>query len=109
MPPACVSFDYASQYAEARREIAEWLKEGSLKRRFHVVQGLHNAPQALNLLFTGGNTGKLYVLFSHISIDSGLTRWPGLSKYLKQRRSYNVFRIRKEILCYLNRRHTSRM
>ena len=55
------SFDYASRYADARKDIASWLKEGSLKRRFHMVKGLENAPQAVNLLFSGGNTGKLCV------------------------------------------------
>lgn len=55
------SFDYAKQYSEARKEIGAWLKDGSFKRRFHVVKGLQNAPEALNLLFSGGNTGKLYV------------------------------------------------
>ncbi|TBU33325.1 alcohol dehydrogenase [Dichomitus squalens] len=59
-----IILDYAPRYAEARKEIAEWLKEGSLKRRFHVVQGLQNAAQAMNLLFTGGNTGKLVVQVS---------------------------------------------
>ena len=57
------SFDYASRYADARKDIASWLKEGSLKRRFHMVKGLENAPQAVNLLFSGGNTGKLCVSF----------------------------------------------
>ena len=51
-----------NRFASARQEISQWLKEGSIKRRFHVVQGLQNAPQSLNLLFNGGNTGKLYVL-----------------------------------------------
>ena len=41
--------------------MAAWLKDGSLKRRFHLVKGLQNAPEAVNLLFSGGNTGKLYV------------------------------------------------
>jgi len=27
----------------------------------HVVPGLEHAPEALNLLFTGGNTGKVVV------------------------------------------------
>ncbi|TFK92657.1 alcohol dehydrogenase [Polyporus arcularius HHB13444] len=59
-----IVFDYAKQYSEARQEIAAWLKDGSFKRRFHVVKGLQNAPEALNLLFSGGNTGKLIVQVS---------------------------------------------
>ncbi len=58
---ACIhtSFDYADRFAQARQELSSWIKDGSLKRRFHIVKGIENAPQALNLLFTGGNTGKL--------------------------------------------------
>lgn len=37
------------------------IQEGSLKRQFHVVEGIEKCPEALSLLFSGGNTGKLYV------------------------------------------------
>ncbi|KAI0367805.1 alcohol dehydrogenase [Pilatotrama ljubarskyi] len=56
-----IVFNYIDRYAEARRELASWLQDGSLKRRYHIVKGLQNAPDALNLLFSGGNTGKLIV------------------------------------------------
>jgi len=42
--------------------MAQWIGEGKLKRKFHIVEGLEQTPQHLNLLFTGGNTGKLYDL-----------------------------------------------
>ncbi|THH20723.1 hypothetical protein EW146_g665 [Bondarzewia mesenterica] len=58
-PKGLTSLDYASQYAEARKEIAGWLADGSLKRKFQIVEGLENAPHALTMLFNGGNTGKL--------------------------------------------------
>jgi NADPH-dependent curcumin reductase CurA len=35
--------------------------EGKVKHSVHVVEGLEHAPEALNLLFTGGNTGKVIV------------------------------------------------
>jgi NADPH-dependent curcumin reductase CurA len=35
--------------------------EGRIKHSEHVVEGLEQAPAALNLLFTGGNTGKVIV------------------------------------------------
>ncbi|OJT07445.1 hypothetical protein TRAPUB_1688 [Trametes pubescens] len=54
-----VVFDYAKRYPEALRDLSAWAKDGSLKRRFHVVKGLDNAPEALKILFSGGNTGKL--------------------------------------------------
>ena len=69
-----ISFDYAKQYSEARKEIGAWLKDGSCKRRFHVVKGLQNAPEALNLLFSGGNTGKLYVFLVPAYFEPELTR-----------------------------------
>ena len=56
-------FDYASQYASAQKDLTKWVSEGKLKRKFHLVQGLDNASEALGLLFNGGNTGKLYVVY----------------------------------------------
>ncbi|EMD34036.1 hypothetical protein CERSUDRAFT_117546 [Gelatoporia subvermispora B] len=60
-----IVFDYEKQYPEALRELASWLKAGSLKRRFHVIEGLENAPAALPMLFSGGNIGKLVVKVTH--------------------------------------------
>lgn len=57
-------FDYASRYGEAQTELAQWLKEGKLKRRFHIEQGLEKCPKHLNGLFTGVNTGKMVVQIS---------------------------------------------
>jgi NADPH-dependent curcumin reductase CurA len=54
-------FDYVHQYKQALAEMAEWLADGSLQRKYHIVDGLQNAPAALPMLFNGGNTGKLYV------------------------------------------------
>ncbi len=53
--------DYFSRFAEAQAEMAGWVGAGKIKYRTHVVEGLENAPDALNLLFTGGNTGKVIV------------------------------------------------
>ncbi|KAI0950972.1 hypothetical protein AcW1_008134 [Taiwanofungus camphoratus] len=54
-------FDFAKRYPEAQTYLAGLLNDGNLKRKFHVVEGLENAPQALLMLFNGGNTGKLVV------------------------------------------------
>jgi len=56
-----IVWDYQSQYASAEKEMAQWILDGRLKRKYHVIEGLANAPEAMNLLFTGGNTGKLVV------------------------------------------------
>ncbi|KAG6330925.1 hypothetical protein ID866_8165 [Astraeus odoratus] len=59
-----VIFDYKSEFPRAISEIAPGLADGSIKRRFHVVEGLENAPKALLMLFTGENNGKLVVKVS---------------------------------------------
>ncbi|KAH7102369.1 NAD(P)-binding protein [Auriculariales sp. MPI-PUGE-AT-0066] len=56
-----IVFDYINRYSEAQEEIAKWVKEGKLKRKFHIVDGLENAPATLPLLYNGGNTGKLVI------------------------------------------------
>ncbi|KAI0322599.1 alcohol dehydrogenase [Amylostereum chailletii] len=59
-----IVFDYAARYGDARAELASWLTDGSLKRKFEIVEGLQSAPTALPMLFSGGNTGKLVVRVS---------------------------------------------
>jgi NADPH-dependent curcumin reductase CurA len=56
-----IILDYLSRFAEAQGEILTWLLEGKLKHSEHIVEGLEHAPEALNLLFTGGNIGKVVV------------------------------------------------
>jgi NADPH-dependent curcumin reductase CurA len=56
-----IIIDYFDRFAEAQAEMAGWLASGSLKATEHIVEGLEHAPEALNLLFTGGNTGKVMV------------------------------------------------
>jgi NADPH-dependent curcumin reductase len=36
--------------------------DGRIAHQEHLVTGLENAPDALNLLFTGGNHGKTLVV-----------------------------------------------
>ncbi len=56
-----IILDYVDRFAEAQADILTWLLDGRLKHVEHVVEGLEHAPDALNLLFTGGNTGKVVV------------------------------------------------
>ena len=53
--------DYASRFTEAATQLGKWKMFGKLKDRQTVVEGLEKAPDAINMLFTGGNTGKLIV------------------------------------------------
>ncbi len=56
--------DYSARFPEAAMQIIGWLQQGKLKYRIDMVQGLRNAPSALNRLFNGANTGKLLVKVS---------------------------------------------
>jgi NADPH-dependent curcumin reductase CurA len=53
--------DYLDRFLEAQIDMVEWLADGRVKHAEHIVDGLEAAPEALNLLFTGGNTGKVIV------------------------------------------------
>jgi NADPH-dependent curcumin reductase len=53
--------DYFDRLPEAQAQMGQWLAEGKIQSAEHLVDGLENAPDALNLLFTGGNTGKVIV------------------------------------------------
>nr|WP_315257745.1 NADP-dependent oxidoreductase [uncultured Duganella sp.] len=54
-----VVFDYADRYHVGVAALAGWMKEGKIKSKEDVVQGLEQFPQALNMLFEGKNFGKL--------------------------------------------------
>ena len=57
-----IVLDYAHRFAEAQRELATMVLSGDLRHQEHLVQGLEKAPEALNLLFSGGNHGKTLVV-----------------------------------------------
>ena len=55
-----IVFDYQERYPEAVRQLADWYREGRLKLREDVREGGVDAyVDVLNLLYTGGNDGKL--------------------------------------------------
>jgi NADPH-dependent curcumin reductase CurA len=53
--------DYLERFPEAVLQLITWVGEGRIRWRDHIVDGLDQAPDALNMLFTGANTGKLMV------------------------------------------------
>jgi NADPH-dependent curcumin reductase CurA len=56
-----IILDYAARFMEAATQLGKWKMFGKLKDRETIVEGLEKAPDAINMLFTGGNTGKLIV------------------------------------------------
>jgi hypothetical protein len=49
---------------EALADLMKWYTDGKLIYREHIVDGLKNAPKAINKLFDGSNTGKLIIKIS---------------------------------------------
>lgn len=56
-----IVFDFAGQQDEFLAEVAPMVREGRIKYREHVVDGLENAPGALIGLLRGENFGKVIV------------------------------------------------
>jgi hypothetical protein len=56
-----VLLDYVDRFMEGAMELAQWVMQGKVKYREHIVNGLENAPSALRMLFDGTNRGKLMV------------------------------------------------
>jgi NADPH-dependent curcumin reductase CurA len=54
-----VVIDYAPRYPEGVTQIGQWLANGELKTREHVVDGLETFPDTLLMLFEGTNHAKL--------------------------------------------------
>ncbi len=56
-----VVFDYADRYAEGMQAIGGWLRDGWVKSREDIVDGLETFPETLLKLFSGENFGKLCI------------------------------------------------
>ena len=54
-----VVFDYADRYHLAVLEMAGYLKDGRMKSKEDIVEGIEHFPEALLKLFNGENFGKL--------------------------------------------------
>lgn len=55
---------YAERFPEGREQLAEWMKQGKLRYREDVAQGLEAAPQAFISMLQGNNQGKQLVQLS---------------------------------------------
>ena len=55
------TFDFASRFDQARADLATWIREGKLRYRDEIVEGLDRAPAHLLRLFSGEHRGKLMV------------------------------------------------
>ncbi len=58
--------DYESRFDEGLKQLTAWVKEGKIKYRETIAEGLENAPKAFIGLFKGENIGKQLVKVSDL-------------------------------------------
>ena len=56
-----IVLDHFGRAPEIVPRLAGWMAEGKLKAQETIVEGFEQLPVAINMLFDGGNTGKLVV------------------------------------------------
>jgi NADPH-dependent curcumin reductase CurA len=62
-----IILDYLPRFGEFIAEMSQWVAAGKVKYDTTIVQGIENSVDALGMLFTGGNTGKLLIQMSEES------------------------------------------
>lgn len=53
-----VIFDHAEHFAQARADLAQWIRAGRLQYNEEVLEGIEQAPDAIAGLYRGDNLGK---------------------------------------------------
>ena len=54
-------FDYTPRFGEALADLRQWVRDGRLKYREDIVDGLERAPAMLAGLYAGRNTGRALI------------------------------------------------
>ena len=54
-------FHFPESFGQATTELAGWLADGSLRMPEEIVEGIERFPEALQMMFTGANLGKILV------------------------------------------------
>jgi len=53
--------DFADKFAEAKKQLFNWLRDGKLTYHETIINGFEQIPQAFLGLFEGKNEGKMIV------------------------------------------------
>ena len=56
-----IVFDFEKEFPRFVRDMSQWLAEGKLQSREHIVKGIETFPDTLLMLFDGRNQGKLVI------------------------------------------------
>ena len=54
-----VVMDYTKKFGEAAKQMGTWMKEGKLKSKEDIYEGIENFHETYNRLFSGDKKGKL--------------------------------------------------
>jgi len=57
-------YSIIKEYPKALKELSKWVQKGKIKFNDHIIEGLENAPESLNILFSGDKVGKLIIKIS---------------------------------------------
>jgi NADPH-dependent curcumin reductase CurA len=60
------AMDHWDRFPEATAAVSQWIADGSVKYRAHVLDGLERAPEGLVRLFQGDHLGKLVIKVSEL-------------------------------------------
>jgi NADPH-dependent curcumin reductase CurA len=60
-----IIFDYQHRYEEAIARLAAWVRDGSLRYREDIVDGIEDCPDAIAELYRGENLGKRLIPLRH--------------------------------------------
>ena len=63
-----VVYEWQDRYEEATRQLGQWIKDGLLKYRESIGEGLENAPELFRGLLKGKNFGKQLVMVAEEEI-----------------------------------------
>jgi NADPH-dependent curcumin reductase CurA len=53
--------DYEARFEEAVTALAGWIREGRLKYREDIHEGIESAPGSIEKLYSGDHAGKLII------------------------------------------------
>jgi NADPH-dependent curcumin reductase CurA len=51
-------FDHVQRYPEALRELESWVRDGQIRYREDILDGIEQAPNSIAELYRGQNLGK---------------------------------------------------
>ena len=53
-----IVLDYADRYAEALKQLTQWVRDGLIRYREDILEGIEQAPDSIASLYRGENFGK---------------------------------------------------